>query len=369
MFGGTYNKKKIFITGNTGFKGSWLSSWLVKLGADVYGFSKDIPTEPSLFKLLNLENKLKGNFIGNIKDKERLHYFLDKVSPDFIFHLAAQAIVSKSYDDPIETIESNILGTANLLEYLKERNDRLNCVFITSDKCYENKEWIWGYRENDILGGKDIYSSSKACAELLIKSYMESFFKFQQKHKVVSVRAGNVIGGGDWAKDRIVVDCFKNWANGMPVTIRSPKATRPWQHVLEPLSGYLHLGAELVKNSKLNFESFNFGPRSFDERTVEKLAEDLYAQWSLKHKSKVINEPILRGNIPFEEAGLLRLNCDKANNYLNWTPNLKYQECIEFIANWYITYYSNESDICEFTNQQISYYEDLAKGRELSWTI
>ena len=368
MFEGIYKNKKIFITGNTGFKGSWLSIWLLKLGAQVYGFSKDIPTDPSLFKLLNLEKKLTKNFKGNVKDKHNLNKALDEVSPDFIFHMAAQPIVSRSYTDPIETIESNILGTANLLEYLRNRDNVMNCIFITSDKCYYNKEWIWGYRENDRLGGKDIYSSSKACAELLIKSYIDSFFKSNSQHKVVSVRAGNVIGGGDWASDRIIPDCFSSWSKGLPVKIRSPKATRPWQHVLEPLSGYLHLGAQLMGNPKLNHESYNFGPLSFYSYSVEDLTTDLYDIWLSKKKGTSLNNPIIKGNTPFNEAELLILNCEKANNYLNWFPTLNYNECIEYIANWYSAYYFKDQDIIDLTMQQINNYENLAIKRNLDWT-
>ena len=243
-----YKSKKILITGHTGFKGSWLTAWLLKIGAEIVGVSKDIPTQPSMFEVLGLEEKIK-HYNQDIRDLEKIRFIINKEKPDFIFHLAAQAIVSTSYIDPIETITTNAIGTANILEVLKTYKNPCISVMITSDKCYDNIESIWGYKEDDNLGGKDIYSGSKAAAEHIIKSYYHSFFKdINHPVKIGVGRAGNVIGGGDWAKDRIIVDSMLAWSNNQSVEIRSPKATRPWQHVLEPLSGYLLLGSKLQKS-------------------------------------------------------------------------------------------------------------------------
>jgi CDP-glucose 4,6-dehydratase len=244
-----YCGKKILITGHTGFKGCWLSIWLQNMGAEVIGLSNAIPTNPSMFRLLNLEARIRTIW-ADVRDKKIIKEVFEKEAPDFVFHLAAQAIVSKSYIDPIETIESNVIGTANILNGLMNLTNVCSAVIVTSDKCYENNEWPWGYRENDSLGGKDIYSASKACAEILIHSFIQSYFKDSETVRIASARAGNVIGGGDWAKDRVIPDCIRAWKNKIPVEIRSPESTRPWQHVLEPLGGYLLLGKALYQNKK-----------------------------------------------------------------------------------------------------------------------
>ena len=251
MFNNPYQNKKVLITGHTGFKGSWLTTWLLRLGATVVGISKDILTNPSMFEILGLKDKIRHHSF-DIRALNLLKNTIQKEKPDFIFHLAAQAIVSVSYEDPVETITSNAIGTMNLLESLRKIDWGCTAVIITSDKCYDNVEREQGYKETDTLGGKDIYSGSKGAAELIIKSYLESFFlSFNHPVKVGIARAGNVIGGGDWAKDRIVVDSIKAWSKKRFVEIRSPKATRPWQHVLEPLSGYLVLAYYLKKNHSL----------------------------------------------------------------------------------------------------------------------
>jgi CDP-glucose 4,6-dehydratase len=261
MFSSIYKNKKVLVTGHTGFKGSWLTTWLLKLKANVIGISKDIPTHPSMFEELNLEEKIK-HYQEDIRNLSKMSEIILDEKPDFLFHLAAQSLVSVSYDDPIETISSNLLGTANILEALKISNHKCTSIIITSDKAYENVEQIWGYKEDDKMGGRDIYSGSKGAAELIIKSYYHSFFKNKESNITLAIgRAGNVIGGGDWAKDRIVVDCMKSWSDNKSVEIRSPKATRPWQHALEPLSGYLNLGQVLCEDGGLHGESFNFGPR------------------------------------------------------------------------------------------------------------
>jgi CDP-glucose 4,6-dehydratase len=366
-FNNIYAGKKVLITGNTGFKGSWLSTWLIHLGADVYGISKDIPTQPSMFEVLNLPGKVKHTEI-DIRDLDKFKFAFNEIKPDFIFHLAAQAIVSTSYSNPIETLSSNIMGTANILETIRLYEGNLTAVFITSDKAYDNVEWIWGYRENDGVGGKDVYSGSKGGAELVIKSYWHSFIKAKQNIKLGIGRAGNVIGGGDWSNDRIVVDCMRAWNTNRTVELRCPDATRPWQHVLEPLSGYLALGQELFESSKkINGEAFNFGPRNDQNKTVLSLTKDL------AHFMKLNVDDLVKvtDTIPFHEAGLLKLNCDKALSYLNWHATLDYEKMIEFIGDWYTAYYRQEKNLDMFalTLQQIKEYELEASKIKLKWAI
>ncbi|MFA6136951.1 MAG: CDP-glucose 4,6-dehydratase [Sulfurimonas sp.] len=365
MFNTIYSAKKVLVTGHTGFKGSWLTSWLLKLGASVVGISKDIPTNPSMFEELELQDKI-THYQEDIRDLEMMTKIISDEKPDFLFHLAAQPIVSTSYSDPIETISSNVMGTANILEALKNSNHTCTAILITSDKAYENVEQVWGYKEDDKMGGKDIYSGSKGAAELIIQSYHHSFFKNENSHVKLAIgRAGNVIGGGDWAKDRIVVDCMAAWSKGDAVEIRAPKATRPWQHVLEPLSGYLNLGAELYKNSSLHGEAFNFGPRAEQNHTVEELLMDLSRYWDFKEMHEAYK---VTDNIPFHEAGLLKLNCDKALFYLKWQANLAYQETIQFTSEWYYEFYKTDKNMLDKTVEQITKYEAMAKVKALKWT-
>ena len=365
MFNNIYKDKKILITGNTGFKGSWLSIWLTMLQAKVYGFSLNNPSDPSMFQVLKLENKI-NHVVGDVRDLQLCSELIEKIKPDFIFHLAAQALVSISYSDPIDTISTNVIGTMNILEALRKSNHRCNCVIITSDKCYDNVEWLWGYKETDILGGKDIYSGSKGAAELIFKSYYHSYFNNNQsKVKIATARAGNVIGGGDWAKDRIIPDCIRSWSKNEAVNIRSPRATRPWQHVLEPLSGYLLLGSYLSKNKHLSGESFNFGPVSNNNYSVEVIIREFSKHWkfsSPEQAYKIIDE------IKFHEAGLLRLNCDKAFTKLKWSPTLHFAELIEFTSSWYYKFYNDEKDMYDYTVNQIYKYEKLAGEKHLKWT-
>ena len=365
MFSDNYKNKKILITGNTGFKGSWLTIWLLKLGAKVYGLSKDIPTEPSMFKELELKNKI-AHSEKDVRDLDSVKRIIEEVKPDFVFHLAAQSLVSVSYSDPIETVTTNVIGTANVLEALKESNHNCVGVIITSDKCYDNVEWVWGYKETDTLGGKDIYSGSKGAAELIFKSYYHSFFKKNESNvKVVTTRAGNVIGGGDWAKDRIVPDCMRAWSNNEIVEIRSPNATRPWQHVLEPLSGYLALGQQLYVGDNLSGESFNFGPMSQYSHTVEELLQDLSKYWNYQDSSEAYK---ITGDIKFHEAGLLKLNCDKALFHLKWVPTLNYEQLVAFTGSWYFSFYKDQENMLDFTLAQIGKYEQIAISKENQWT-
>lgn len=363
MFENVYYGKKVLVTGHTGFKGAWLSTWLLEMGASVVGVSKEIPTNPSLYVELGLDDKLKSYF-SDIRVLGEICEIINTERPDYVFHLAAQAIVSKSYSDPIETITTNVVGTANILESLRCLEKLCVGVIITSDKSYNNSEWVWGYREIDRLGGKDVYSGSKGAAELIISSYIKSFYSNDGNILIGICRAGNVIGGGDWAKDRIVVDCINAWSNGRPVEIRSPEATRPWQHVLEPLSGYLTLGMYLRKNRRLHGEPFNFGPKSIENYTVLRLLSDLSEYWDFKDLEapyKII------GHTPFSEAGLLKLNCDKALFYLSWKANLSYSETIQFVGEWYNYFYNKEGDIFEFTKNQIHEYQVKARVNDIQW--
>lgn len=366
MFKNIYKNKKVIITGNTGFKGAWLSIWLLKLGAKVYGISKDIPTNPSIFEVCKLNNHLQY-FKLDIRDKEKLFDVITSISPDYIFHLAAQPIVSESYRNPIDTFTSNIIGTANVLECLRLINKPCKAIIITSDKCYENVEWTWGYRENDRLGGKDPYSASKGAAELIIHSYYESFFKNDSTNvQLVSVRAGNVIGGGDWALNRIVPDAMRSWSKKQSVIIRSPKATRPWQHVLEPLSGYLVAGMKLTENKNLSGESFNFGPNADQNHTVLELLNELAKHWNFSNDFKTIE---IQSANQFHEAGLLKLNCDKALHMLNWKPVWNFEETAKYTSQWYFDYYNNYQVDIEYIENQLNEYLKSAKSKNLEWTI
>lgn len=365
MFNNIFKDKKVLVTGNTGFKGSWLSVWLLKLGAKVIGISKDIPTNPSMFDKLLLEEKIQ-HYFEDVRDLGRIKSIVDNEKPDFIFHLAAQPIVSVSYLDPIETISSNVMGTANILEVLRDLNPKCTAVIITSDKCYDNVEQVWGYKEDDKMGGKDIYSGSKGAAELIIKSYFNSFFAQKPCNARVAIgRAGNVIGGGDWARDRIVVDCMDSWSRGEKVEIRSPQATRPWQHVLEPLSGYLNLAARLHMDNGLHGEGFNFGPRAEQNHTVKELLSDLGQYWNFDN---VEDAYTVTDNIPFHEAGLLKLICDKALFHLKWRATLDYAQMIKLVSEWYYDFYNSKEDMFEMTTSQIRDYEYIAKEKGLSWT-
>lgn len=365
VFNNIYFDKKILITGNTGFKGSWLTTWLHSLGAKVYGYSLDIPTSPSMFSVLQLE-KYSNHVFGDICDKEKLSSYIQQVKPDFIFHLAAQAIVSTSYKIPFDTFATNVMGMASICDAIRHISWDCTCVLITSDKAYDNVEWPWGYRETDRLGGKDIYSGSKGAAELVIKSYWNSFIKKMPHIKLGIGRAGNVIGGGDWAQDRIVVDTIKSFSRNETVEIRCPKATRPWQHVLEPLSGYLTLGWYLYENRCLNGDAYNFGPRAELTKTVYDLVQDLAQKWGVKSEDAIR----LTSDIPFNEATLLKLNCDKALALLKWHSTLNYEECVDFIIDWYKKYYTEEScDMYMLTISQINRYTAIATKQRIEWAL
>lgn len=364
-FADIYRGRKVLITGHTGFKGSWMTAWLLKLGARIIGLSNEVPTTPAMFEKLALEQRIR-HINADVRDLAAVRGAIEGEKPDYVFHLAAQAIVSKSYDYPLETMTTNFVGTMNVLEALRHHKRPCLAIFITSDKCYDNVEWLWGYRETDALGGRDIYSGSKGAAELVIKSYVHSFFKPGHPVRLAVGRAGNVIGGGDWAKDRIVADCMRAWSEDRRVEIRSPRATRPWQHVLEPLSGYLTLGEMLSRRPELHGEAFNFGPRAEQNETVVQLLGDLARHWGFADDREAFE---ITGNVPFHEAGLLKLNCDKALFHLKWESNMDYVETIQMVGEWYATYYRRKSDLYRMTLEQISQYEDLGLHRARIWRV
>jgi CDP-glucose 4,6-dehydratase len=361
LFNNTYDGKNVFITGHTGFKGSWLSCWLTQLGANVTGYSLDIPTVPSLFELLRLEKEI-NHIVGDVRDHDTLLNTVRTIKPDYIFHLAAQSLVGNSYDNPSGTMTTNIIGVNNILDAARVVGKKCTVVIITSDKCYDNLELERGYHENDILGGKDPYSASKGAAELVVNGYYHSFFKTQDLIRVATARAGNVIGGGDWAKDRIIPDCIRAWEKEEKVKIRNPHSTRPWQHVLEPLSGYLHLGQQLSENNDLNGKSFNFGPPVQNDHTVLELIEQIAKQYY--EGNKMAYEIIDQSS--FHEAGLLKLDCTKVKQQLSWEANLNFEQTAYFTAKWYSNYES--IDVHDLTSKQIENYCDTAIKKQLSWT-
>ena len=359
--------KTVLITGHTGFKGSWLTTWLSMLGAKVVGISEKIPTVPS-----NYESVLSGLDIVDLRldicDKTAICKAIDEHQPDFVFHLAAQALVRSSYEAPLQTLITNSIGTATVLEGLRGLTKPVVAIMITSDKAYDNVEWVWGYRETDRLGGKDPYSASKGMAELAIRSYVESFFNSPDSNVRIGItRAGNVIGGGDWAEDRIVPDCINAWSKGETVDIRSPKATRPWQHVLEPLSGYLYLATCLSENKSYNGEAYNFGPSADKSYSVSELINSMASYWELVKWNDTSNN-----SENFHEAGLLKLNCDKALFDLNWEPTLDFQDTVKITIEWYKHYYRNcegkkAYSMHDFEKSQIQAYVKNAKSKGLMW--
>lgn len=352
MFNNIYNSKKVFLTGHTGFKGSWLSLWLTNLGAKVCGYSLEPNTEPSMFNELNIGEKISKSVIGNILDYDKLSKIMNEFQPDIVFHLAAQPLVRLSYAEPIMTYETNVMGSLKVLEAARHCKSVKAFVNVTTDKCYENKEINRGYREDEPMGGYDMYSSSKGCVEILSSSFRRSFLQADGAMAMATARAGNVIGGGDWALDRLIPDCVRSINNGTDIEIRNPIAVRPWQHVLEPLSGYLLLGQKLLEDGKKYADGFNFGP---DESSVLTVAE----------VSKLACEYYGKGNVvvgeksPLHEAGLLMLNIEKAAKILGWTPTLTAQQAIKETIEWYKHFYNKDCDLYEYTMEQINNYMKL----------
>ena len=361
MFQNVYRNRRVLITGHTGFKGSWLAHWLLRLGAEVTGVSIDVPTEPSHFARTGLAGLMDDRRM-DIRDRTGITDLIRELQPDFVFHLAAQPLVWHSYTHPAETFEVNVQGTVNILEGLRLLDRPCTAVLITSDKCYENREWVWGYKETDRLGGKDPYSASKGAAELAIKGYHASFFSQNSPVRIATGRAGNVIGGGDWAPNRIVPDCIRAWVGKEAVEIRNPRATRPWQHVLEPLSGYLALGMRLLKDRNLAGEAFNFGPPPNQNHTVETLIRAMSDHWAGASFLLTAKE-----NSP-HEAGLLKLDCDKANWLLSWKPVLSFADTVRLTAEWYREEGGGKENMLPVTLAQIEIYERLALEGDLEWT-
>lgn len=347
-----YKDKKVLITGHTGFKGSWLAIWLMKLGANVIGYSLDPIGEESLFKLTELNNKVK-DIRADIRDAAKLQAVFEEYQPEIVFHLAAQPLVKQSYRDPIYTYEVNVMGTMHVLEAIRKSPSVKAGVMVTSDKCYDNKEWVWGYRETDPMGGYDPYSSSKGCCELLISSYQHSFFPIESYSKhgklIASVRAGNVIGGGDWSENRIIPDSVRSLMSDQAIKLRSPHSVRPWQHVLEPLSGYLKIGAYLYEGKTQYAESWNFGPESDSVTTVQQLVEKIVEHWN---GGTWEVEPSCSAE---HEAKLLSLDINKAKYYLDWHPKWNIDQTVYYTMEWYRLY--QKVDVYELCLKQINEYE------------
>lgn len=326
------------------------------------GIALDPPTEPSHFVVAHLADGMADLRI-DIRDRFVLEDAIVSAQPDFVFHLAAQALVRHSYNDPIETWQTNVLGSLHVLEALRKVDKPCTAVFITSDKCYDNVEWVWGYRETDALGGSEPYSASKGAAELAIRSHIKSYFpKATSKVRIVSARAGNVIGGGDWAEDRIVPDCVKAWAANDIVDLRSPHSTRPWQHVLEPLSGYLSLAVALSKKPGLHGESFNFGPLAQQNHSVLELVEQMAMHWD-----KVRWQDVSQSAAGPYESGLLKLNCDKSLHYLHWHAVMGFEDTVRMTAEWYRAYYQQPAQIAATTQAQIEAYTAIARQQGMEW--
>ena len=350
-----FKGKKVLITGHTGFKGSWLAIWLTYLGADVIGISNDIPSKPSNFILNDLKKKLK-DFKVDIRNLKKIKKIVKVQAPDFIFHLAAQSLVKKSYFKSKYTFETNTIGTLNILEALREYNPKKICsvVIITSDKSYRNLELQRGYKEDDIIGGYDPYSASKGCAELIIQSYLKSFLNKKKKIKISVARAGNVIGGGDWSENRIIPDCIRSIFDKKKLIIRFPKSTRPWQHVLEALYGYMTLALKQKKNNKLNGNVFNFGPNNKSSIRVIDLIKKIKEQWN------TLNWKIVNSKKNQYESKLLKLNSDKAYKFLKWKCFLNADQTISFVVNWYQHYfYNRKKSMYNFSIKQIKEYEKM----------
>lgn len=352
LFNGIYKKRKVLITGHTGFKGSWLCLLLNKLGADVYGYALEPPTNPSLFTEAKI-GEIITSFIGDIRDYDKLFKVMQQVQPEIVIHMAAQPLVRESYKNPVETYSTNVMGTVHVLEACRHTSSVKAIVNVTTDKCYENREWHWGYRENEPMGGYDPYSNSKGCSELVTSSYRNSYFnpvKYAQ-HGVAlaSARAGNVIGGGDWADDRLIPDFIRAISTGEKVKIRSPYAIRPWQHVLEPLTGYLTLAAKLYTEGATYAQAWNFGPDDNDAQNVEWITKTICNLWGEGASFAIDTNP------QPHEANYLKLDCSKAKAELGWVPKWNIETTLKSIVEWNKAYLKSE-DIRAVTINQINQY-------------
>lgn len=362
-----YKNKTVLVTGHTGFKGSWLAIWLRELGANVIGYALDPITKPNIYEACNLKDMI-THVSGDIRDSGHILKTISEFRPEIIFHLAAQALVRRSYIEPKLTFDTNIGGTINVLEAIRLTRFTKAFVNITSDKCYENREWVWGYRENDPLGGHDPYSASKGCAELVFSAYLNSFFgkemTAQKKTGMASVRAGNVIGGGDWAEDRLIPDCVRAVQSEDPIIVRNPKSIRPWQHVLEPLGGYLLIGALLYNHPDKYNGAWNFGPDDANYLPVQKVVRKFIEQWGYGQLSQTSNS-----NHDVHEAVLLKLCCDKAKTLLGWNSVLNIDECLDLTVEWYKEFYINNSpnNIYTVCKKQIEQYMKKGNLRSRLW--
>lgn len=356
-FNSVYKDKKVLVTGHTGFKGAWLTVWLSMLGAKVYGYALPMDTK-TLYDVCPVRELLAGECLGDIRDREALNAFFAKNKPEVVFHLAAQPLVRFSYFEPVYTYETNVIGTLNVMEAARKSESVRAMVNVTTDKCYENKEKSEGYTEDEPMGGYDMYSSSKGCAELLTSSYRRSFLENAKPFALASARAGNVIGGGDWAKDRLVPDCIKAFQNNEQVHIRSPKATRPWQHVLEPLAGYLRLGQLLLENPLPYVQGYNFGPDADCVLTVAEVARMVARFWG----SGTVQVDSGDG---LHEATLLQLNNQKAKKELGVYPVYSAEQAVKMSVDWYKAYYGKSTDIFAFTKEQITAFYEAAGKKSL----
>ncbi|MFT3735693.1 MAG: CDP-glucose 4,6-dehydratase [Rhodocyclaceae bacterium] len=351
--------RRVFLTGHTGFKGSWLSLWLQQLGAEVTGYALPPPTKPSLFELAGVEQGMRS-VMGDVRDAAALVSAMREAAPEVVIHMAAQPLVRYSYANPVETYATNVMGVVNLFEAIRQTPSVRAALNVTTDKCYDNREWVWGYRENEALGGHDPYSSSKACAELVTAAYRSSFFHAgaERPLAVASARAGNVIGGGDWAADRLIPDMMRAVAEARPVRIRNPHAIRPWQHVLEPLSGYLALVERLFADGEAFASAWNFGPREEDARSVGWIVERLVAAWGQGAAWEQEGTP------QPHEAGVLKLDCAKARSQLGWTPRWTLAQTIDYIVAWHKAALAGD-DMRSMTLAQINDYQQCST-KELS---
>lgn len=351
---GQWRGRRVFITGHTGFKGSWLALWLTHLGASVRGYALDPGTDPNMFTVTRLNGAL-DDVRGDILDRSKLEAAMSQFFPEVVFHLAAQPLVRRSYSDPLGTYMTNVMGTAHVLEAVRHTTSVRAVLCVTTDKCYENREWVWPYRETDRLGGYDPYSSSKACAELVSAAYRNSFFPVGQIHQhgvaLATARAGNVIGGGDWSEDRLVPDLIRGFRSCTPVHIRRPKSIRPWQHVLEPLYGYISLAQRLLaRDARCELPAFNFGPTDVETWTVEQIANRLAERWG--KNAAWICDP----DPGAHEAGVLRLDSSRARAELNWKPKLSTEDALEWTIEWFQAW-DQGAYMKEFTLEQIKRYE------------
>lgn len=358
MFQDSYRGKKILLTGDTGFKGAWLATWLIQLGAKVIGYSLNPPTTPSLFDLIGLAGKINRNH-GDIRDRNRLQEVFERESPDFVFHFAAQSLVLTSYQCPAETFEVNVQGTVNVIDAAMKCPATRAALLITTDKVYENNEWCWGYRENDRLGGHDPYSASKAMAEIAIASYRQSF-KSSSKLLLASARAGNVIGGGDFSENRLLPDAMKALKSNRPIVLRNPKSVRPWMYVLDPLSGYLWLGHKLMTAGEGFAEAWNFAPADRFGANCQEMIEKAIERWG---KGEWVNPGALE---QFAEMKCLRLNGDKAASELKWIPAYDWTSAVNSTVDWFKAYGNQE--MYTFTLQQIEEYCEEAAKKNILWT-